>query len=70
MTSNIEDILRCQLQKHTTPEKSVYAVLTDFLPSGVIDALSQIKQDYEIENPYGEQGQPSFSPWTGLESAP
>ena len=35
-------------------QKSVYAVLTDFLPSGVIDALSQIKQDYELANPYGE----------------
>ncbi len=37
------------------PQKSVYAVLTDFLPSGVIDALSQIYQDYELENPYGKK---------------
>jgi cell division protein FtsI/penicillin-binding protein 2 len=36
-------------------EKSVYSVLTDFLPSGVIDALSQIYQDYELENPYGRK---------------
>ena len=35
------------------PGKSVYAVLTDFLPSGVIDTLSQIKQDFELANPYG-----------------
>ncbi len=34
-------------------KNSVYSVLTDFLPSGVIDALSQIYQDYELENPYG-----------------
>jgi len=36
------------------PEKSIYAVITDFLPSGVIDVLSEIKQTYEIENPYGK----------------
>ena len=41
--------------KSYDPEKSVYAVLTDFLPSGVIDTLSQIKQDFEIENPYGKK---------------
>lgn len=35
------------------PEKSIYAVITDFLPSGVIDVLSDIKTDYEEENPYG-----------------
>ena len=37
------------------PKFSVYSVLTDFLPSGVIDALSQIYQDYELENPYGRK---------------
>lgn len=34
-------------------ENSIYAVITDFLPSGVIDVLSDIKADYEEENPYG-----------------
>jgi cell division protein FtsI/penicillin-binding protein 2 len=46
------------LEKTSQPydaKKSVYAVLTDFLPSGVIDALSQIYQDYELENPYGQK---------------
>jgi cell division protein FtsI/penicillin-binding protein 2 len=37
------------------PINSVYSVLTNFLPSGVIDALSQIYQDYELENPYGKK---------------
>ena len=37
------------------PKNSVYSVLTNFLPSGVIDALSQIYQDYELENPYGRK---------------
>ena len=41
--------------KDYDPKSSVYAVLTDFLPSGVIDALSQIKQDYELANPYGKR---------------
>jgi cell division protein FtsI/penicillin-binding protein 2 len=49
---NYKDIL-ASASKTYDPEKSVYAVLTDFLPSGVIDALSQIKQDYELANPYG-----------------
>lgn len=49
-----EDIL-FSASKIYDPEKSVYAVLTDFLPSGVIDTLSQIKQDFEIENPYGKK---------------
>jgi cell division protein FtsI/penicillin-binding protein 2 len=35
-------------------QKSIYAVLTDFLPSGVVDVLSEIKQQYEIENPFGQ----------------
>ena len=46
------------LQKSSQPydaKKSVYSVLTDFLPAGVIDALSQIYQDYELDNPYGEK---------------
>lgn len=43
------------------PQESVYAVLTDFIPSGVIDVLSDIKQDYEIENPYGrDEEKPSL----------
>ena len=42
-------------------EKSIYAVITDFLPSGVIDVLSDIKADYEEENPYGsDEDQPSL----------
>lgn len=40
--------------KSYDPENSVYAIITDFLPSGVIDVLSDIKQTYEIENPYGK----------------
>jgi len=51
---NYKDILAAA-SKTYDPEKSVYAVLTDFLPSGVIDALSQIKQDYELANPYGRK---------------
>ncbi len=47
-----EDILAVA-GKEYDPKKSIYAVITDFLPSGVIDVLSEIKQDYEIENPYG-----------------
>jgi cell division protein FtsI/penicillin-binding protein 2 len=35
-------------------ENSIYAVITDFLPSGVIDVLSDVKQTYETENPYGK----------------
>ena len=35
-------------------KSSIYAVITDFLPSGVIDVLSDVKQTYEIENPYGK----------------
>jgi cell division protein FtsI/penicillin-binding protein 2 len=35
------------------PEKSVYSLLADFLPSGVVDILSDIKQEFEIENPFG-----------------
>jgi cell division protein FtsI/penicillin-binding protein 2 len=38
-------------------ESSIYAVITDFLPSGVIDVLSNIKQTYETENPYGKDPQ-------------
>jgi len=49
-----QDILTVA-SKTYDPEKSVYAVLTDFLPSGVIDALSQIKQEYEVKNPYGKK---------------
>jgi len=36
------------------PEKIVYSLLTDFLPSSVIDILSDIKQSFEIDNPFGE----------------
>ncbi len=51
---NYEDIINAA-SKTYDPEKSVYAVLTDFLPSGVIDTLSQIKQDFEFANPYGRK---------------
>ena len=51
---NYDDIFTAASQTYD-PEKSVYAVLTDFLPSGVIDALSQIKQDYELANPDGRK---------------
>jgi len=43
------------VSKTYDPEKSVYAVLTDFLPTGVIDTLSHIKQDFELANPYGRK---------------
>jgi len=35
------------------PEKSIYAVLADFLPSAVIDILSEVKLGFEIDNPFG-----------------
>ena len=57
---NYQDILVAASKKYD-PEKSVYAVLTDFLPSGVIDALSQIKQEYETSNPYGAKKNPPFT---------
>lgn len=40
--------------KEYNEKDSIYAVITDFLPSGVIDVLSDVKQSYEIENPYGK----------------
>jgi len=43
------------VSKTYDPEKSVYAVLADFLPTGVIDTLSHIKQDFELTNPYGRK---------------
>ncbi len=43
------------------PEKAIYSVLTDFMPSGVVDVLSEIKQTYEIENPLGrDEDKPSL----------
>jgi len=51
---NYKDIFTAASQTYD-PKKSVYAVLTDFLPSGVIDTLSQIKQDYELVNPSGRK---------------
>lgn len=43
------------------PKKAIYAVLTDFLPSGVVDVLSEIKQTFEIENPLGrDEDKPSL----------
>jgi cell division protein FtsI/penicillin-binding protein 2 len=47
-----QDVLT-NASKPYDPKSSIYAVLTDFLPSGVIDILSEIKQQYEIDNPYG-----------------
>lgn len=51
-----QDILASASQDFD-PKRSVYAVIADFIPSGVIDLLSDIKQDYEIENPYGRNNQ-------------
>ena len=51
---NYQDIFTAASQTYD-PEKSVYAVLTDFLPSGVIDTLSQMKQDYKLANPDGRK---------------
>ncbi len=51
---NYKDIFAA-VSKTYDPEKSVYAVLTDFLPTGVIDTLSHIKQDFELTNPYGRK---------------
>lgn len=34
--------------------KNIYGIIADFLPSGVIDALSKIKEEYETLNPEGE----------------
>ncbi len=51
-----QDILATVSQEYD-PKKSVYAVIADFIPSGVIDVLSDIKQEYEIENPYGKNSQ-------------
>ena len=39
------------------PKTRIYAVVDDFLPPGVINALSNIKQEYEGINPYGENSQ-------------
>ena len=47
-----KDVLE-NASKAYDPKESIYAVLTDFLPFGVVDVLSEIKQKYEIENPYG-----------------
>lgn len=47
--------------KEYDPKKAIYSVLTDFLPSGVVDVLSEIKQGYEIENPLGrDENKPSL----------
>lgn len=51
-----QDILASASQEFD-PKKSVYAVIADFIPSGVIDVLSDIKQEYEIENPFGRNNQ-------------
>ncbi|MCX6053405.1 MAG: penicillin-binding protein 2 [Chloroflexi bacterium] len=36
------------------PSGSVYITLTDFISSDLIDQLAQLKKDYELANPYGE----------------
>ena len=48
------DAVYAVVSKKYDPKDSIYAVITDFLPSGVIDVLSDIKQTYEIDNPYGK----------------
>jgi len=41
--------------------KNIYGIIADFLPGGVIDALSKIKDEYETLNPGGEDpDQPSL----------
>lgn len=41
--------------------KNIYGIIADFLPSGVIEALSNIKDEYETINPSGENpDQPSL----------
>ena len=47
-----QDIL-ASASKPYDPQKSIYAVVADFLPSGVVNALSNIKQEYERINPNG-----------------
>ena len=49
-----EDVYEIAEQEYDE-ENSIYAVITDFLPSGVIDVLSDIKDTYEIDNPYGSE---------------
>ncbi|MEM5819083.1 MAG: hypothetical protein AAGU16_14610, partial [Desulfitobacterium hafniense] len=34
--------------------KNIYGIIADFLPSGVVDALSKIKDEYETLDPEGE----------------
>ncbi|MGV8026967.1 MAG: peptidoglycan D,D-transpeptidase FtsI family protein [Anaerolineaceae bacterium] len=34
--------------------KNIYGIIADFLPTGVVDALSKIKDEYETLNPEGE----------------
>lgn len=48
------EVLADAAQKYDE-ETSVYARIIDFLPPGAIDALSQLYQDYELENPLGEK---------------
>jgi len=48
------DVLADAAQKYDA-ETSVYARIIDFLPPGAIDALNQLYQDYELENPLGEK---------------
>lgn len=41
--------------------KNIYGIIADFLPGGVVDALSKIKDEYEMLNPGGEDpDQPSL----------
>ena len=63
-----KDVLN-NASKTYDPEKSIYAVLTDFLPFGVVDVLSEIKQQYEIDNPYGSDAEKTFTAGNGLVSA-
>ena len=55
-----QTILKTAAQPYD-PETAIYSVLTDFVPSGVVDILADIKQNYEIENPLGrEKEKPSL----------
>ena len=49
-----EDVYDIAAQEYDE-ETSIYAVITDFLPSSAIDVLSDIKKDYEVKNPYGSE---------------
>jgi len=50
---NFEDTMAAASLKFD-PQKRIYALISDFLPGGVVNALARIKKEYENSNPYGE----------------